>query len=203
MQPAPIQQFTLGGPLRLSAYGVAQFRGSNYGLVAGGYRHRLGSFPTLIGGRIYGSVWYEGGSTFFRRSDLKYRDDVAGAVVLDTLLGTGTIGGAWGKGGTGEYFLLARPVFLGPARCGIPAGSELSVAYAVFQWRSLFCNQIVVDKTALTGSYDFTLDWAPEETQDSSAPSLVTAIQEQLGLRLESQKAPVDVLLVDALGQAF
>lgn len=67
----------------------------------------------------------------------------------------------------------------------------------------MFCNQIVVDKTALTGSYDFTLDWAPEETQDSSAPSLVTAIQEQLGLRLESQKAPVDVLLVDALGQAF
>src|SRR5262245_4949487 len=39
--PGPVQQFTLGGPLRLSAYGLTQFRGSNYGFVAAGYRHRL------------------------------------------------------------------------------------------------------------------------------------------------------------------
>jgi NTE family protein len=124
-QPGPIQQFTLGGPLRLSAYGLAQFRGSNYGLVAGGYRRRLGSFPTLIGGRIYGAVWYEGGSAFFRRSDLKYRDDVAGAVVVDTLLGPLTIGGAWGKGGTGKIFFSLGRFFWGQHE----AGSQLEASY--------------------------------------------------------------------------
>jgi NTE family protein len=124
-QPGPIQQFTLGGPLRLSAYGIAQFRGSNYGLVAGGYRHRLGSFPTLIGGRIYALVWYEGGSSFFRRSDLKYRDDVAGAVVLDTLLGPLTVGGAWGQGGTGKIFFSLGRFFWGQH----DAGSQMEASY--------------------------------------------------------------------------
>jgi NTE family protein len=124
-QPGPIQQFTLGGPLRLSAYGLAQFRGSNYDLVAGGYRHRLGAFPTLIGGRIYGAVWYEGGSAFFRRNELKYRDDVAGAIVLDTLLGPLTVGGAWGKGGTGKIFFSLGRFFWGQHN----AGSQLEASY--------------------------------------------------------------------------
>jgi uncharacterized protein (TIGR03435 family) len=58
---------------------------------------------------------------------------------------------------------------------------------------------IVVDKTGLTGSYDFTLDWAPNEAQDSSAPSLVTALHDQLGLRLESGKNPLEVLVIDKI----
>ena len=59
--------------------------------------------------------------------------------------------------------------------------------------------QIVVDKTNLFESYDFTLEWAPEPSPDSSAPSLVTALREQLGLHLESQKSPVDVVVIDHL----
>jgi uncharacterized protein (TIGR03435 family) len=59
--------------------------------------------------------------------------------------------------------------------------------------------RIVVDKTGLSGSYDFTLEWAPDEAPDSSAPSLVTALREQLGLRLESQKSPVEVLVIDSI----
>lgn len=51
--------------------------------------------------------------------------------------------------------------------------------------------RIVVDKTGLLGRYDFTLDWAPDQASNSSSPSLVTALREQLGLRLESQKSPV------------
>jgi NTE family protein len=125
MQPGPIQQFTLGGPLRLSAYGLAQFRGSNYGLVAGGYRHRLGDFPTLVGGRIFGAVWYEGGSTFFVRSEAKYRHDVAGAVLLDTLLGPLTIGGAWGRGGNGKIFFSLGRFFWGQH----DAASQLEASY--------------------------------------------------------------------------
>ena len=69
----------------------------------------------------------------------------------------------------------------------------------------------VVDQTGLPGRFDFTLTWTPDESQfgglgvkvppptdDASAPpGLFTAIQEQLGLKLESTKAPVEVLVVD------
>jgi uncharacterized protein (TIGR03435 family) len=59
--------------------------------------------------------------------------------------------------------------------------------------------RIVVDKTGLSDSYDFTLEWAPDEAPDSPLPPLVTALREQLGLRLESQKSPVEVLVIDRL----
>lgn len=58
----------------------------------------------------------------------------------------------------------------------------------------------VVDKTGLTGTYDFTLQWTNPSAlngPDSEFPSLVTAVQEQLGLRLESQKGPGEILVVD------
>lgn len=58
--------------------------------------------------------------------------------------------------------------------------------------------RIVLDRTGLSESYDFVLEWAPDGS-DSSAPSLVTALREQLGLRLESQKGPVQVLVIDSL----
>lgn len=72
----------------------------------------------------------------------------------------------------------------------------------------------IVDKTGLTGNYDFTLEWAPDDggpappkPQDGSATStanapdpgasVFTALQEQLGLKLESTKGPVDVVVID------
>ena len=69
----------------------------------------------------------------------------------------------------------------------------------------------VVDQTGLSGRFDFELKWTPDETQfaglgvrvpapsdDLAAPpDLFTAIQEQLGLKLQSTKAPVEVLVID------
>lgn len=57
----------------------------------------------------------------------------------------------------------------------------------------------VVDRTGLTGRFDFTLNWAPEGTTDTNAPSIFTALQEQLGLKLEPARGPVDVLVVDSV----
>lgn len=71
----------------------------------------------------------------------------------------------------------------------------------------------VLDKTGLSGRYDLTLKWTPDEVadrrsgsspasvslSDSSLPSIFTAIQEQLGLKLKSGKGPVPVLIVDSV----
>jgi uncharacterized protein (TIGR03435 family) len=66
-------------------------------------------------------------------------------------------------------------------------------------------HRIVEDKTGLTGKYDISLQWSPDEMpsgQDATAtansgPSIFTALQEQLGLKLESTKGPVDTVVVD------
>lgn len=58
----------------------------------------------------------------------------------------------------------------------------------------------VVDETGLHGAYDFKLQWAPEESNgsaDAQGPSLFTALEEQLGLRLASGKAPVACVAID------
>ncbi len=62
-------------------------------------------------------------------------------------------------------------------------------------------SRTVVDKTGLKGKYDLLLTWSPDDgsaaASDSSAPSLFTALQEQLGLRLQPAKGPVQTLVVD------
>lgn len=53
--------------------------------------------------------------------------------------------------------------------------------------------QPVVDKTGLAGEYDFTLSW-----DETNGPTLNTALQEQLGLKLEPQKVPVSLFVIDS-----
>ena len=54
----------------------------------------------------------------------------------------------------------------------------------------------VLDRTDLTGRYTFTLEWTPEGA-DGAGPSIFTAVEEQLGLKMENQRSPVDVLVID------
>ena len=68
-------------------------------------------------------------------------------------------------------------------------------------------NRLVVDKTGLAGQFDVDLTWSLEAARDAlgvpfsqrdpNAPSVFTALQEQLGLKLESTKGPVDILVID------
>jgi uncharacterized protein (TIGR03435 family) len=64
-----------------------------------------------------------------------------------------------------------------------------------------FLDRPMVDQTGLTGRYDFSLRWTFDETQASSDPNAVpgifTAIQEQIGLKLEAVKAQADVIVID------
>jgi uncharacterized protein (TIGR03435 family) len=98
---------------------------------------------------------------------------------------------------------------------GIMSMVQLSQALANLVGRK------VVDKTGLEGNYDIKLEWTPQPGEiaglrglpavagagrgdhdgpppaDPNGVSIFTAVQEQLGLRLESQKGPIDVLIID------
>jgi uncharacterized protein (TIGR03435 family) len=104
-----------------------------------------------------------------------------------------------------------EPVVVGPGvvypqRVSLPARNARMEDFVSILQRAIL-DRPVVDKTGLTGRYDFDLDWAPDETQfggDLPAPSanatyppLFTAIQEQLGLQLIATRGPVSALVVD------
>jgi uncharacterized protein (TIGR03435 family) len=55
----------------------------------------------------------------------------------------------------------------------------------------------VIDKTGLTGAYEFNMEYGPDEATDANRPPFQTALQEQLGLKLETVKAPVKTLMID------
>ena len=77
--------------------------------------------------------------------------------------------------------------------------------------------RLVMDQTGLKGNYDWSLKWTPDQgdpmfegpdggqpsadapAPDSSGPSIFTALEEQLGLKLESRKGPIETLVIDAI----
>ena len=76
--------------------------------------------------------------------------------------------------------------------------------------------QTVTDKTGLAGNYEIVLEWAPDVSQaqptqpgasypqsDPNGPSLQTALEEQLGLKLVSTKTPVDFIVIDHIEEPF
>ncbi len=86
-------------------------------------------------------------------------------------------------------------------RRGYAKGSAVPIRIVVEAMSGLM-ERSVVDETGLTGLYDFELHWTPEAAPnadgpvDASGPSIFTAFQEQLGLKLESKRAPVEVIVV-------
>jgi uncharacterized protein (TIGR03435 family) len=80
------------------------------------------------------------------------------------------------------------------------------------QYLTGILRRLVVDRTGLKGTYDFKLEWTPDQTgfgkleeekaggaspPDPSGPSIFTALQQQLGLKLESQRGPVEIIVID------
>ena len=63
----------------------------------------------------------------------------------------------------------------------------------------------VIDRTGLTGGFDFSIDWTPEDTSEvdnhETGGTFREALKQQLGLKLEPQKGPVDVLVIDHVEQ--
>jgi len=101
---------------------------------------------------------------------------------------------------TGVQSLLRTRSFClsgSPDDCAVFKGTTMASLVSTLQQR---VNRVVRDETGLTGFYDIELRWARDGMSAgvvAEGPSLFTALQEQLGLKLESGRAPVDVLVID------
>lgn len=102
---------------------------------------------------------------------------------------------------------------------GLLAGSMTRMSFLA-QTLSQIMGRPVLDQTGLTDKYDFELRWTPDQSSANSAlggqlpvrpdaqpadqniPTIFTALQEQLGLKLESGRAPVDVIVIDRAEKA-
>jgi uncharacterized protein (TIGR03435 family) len=86
----------------------------------------------------------------------------------------------------------------------VATAAPISLLLAELQQR---LGRPVIDRTGLTGRYTFKLHWTPDSASAPNSPdanlgpSIFTAVQEQLGLKLEGAHAPVEVLVVDAIEQ--
>jgi uncharacterized protein (TIGR03435 family) len=68
---------------------------------------------------------------------------------------------------------------------------------------SMVMRRPVFDRTEIKGSYDFTLTWtADQSVTDAGGPSIYTALQEQLGVKLEAGRGPVEIIVVDSAEKA-
>lgn len=93
-----------------------------------------------------------------------------------------------------------------PQKIVMPARNATMSDFASLLQRAVL-DRPVVDMTGLTGRYDLSLEWAPDETQfggelpaasaDAPSPPLFTAVQQQLGLKLEARKGPVSAIVID------
>jgi bla regulator protein blaR1 len=85
----------------------------------------------------------------------------------------------------------------GPHRVGGQRGQltvqALSMATVASVLSREFGGRTILDRTGLKGEYDFTVRWTP----DANQAVILTAIEEQLGLKLETQKVPMEVLVID------
>lgn len=88
----------------------------------------------------------------------------------------------------------------------LPAHNVTMTQFAALLSRAIL-DRPVVDNTGLTDRYDFDLVWTPDETQfggnlppgppDSARPGLFLAMQQQLGLKIEATRGPVEALVID------
>jgi uncharacterized protein (TIGR03435 family) len=115
------------------------------------------------------------------------------------------------------------PAFGEPMKCGMRIGPGTYTAGTVTMAQvatsiSNLVNRTVIDRTGLAGNFSFDLSFTPENlpprapgtpadqpivangvTIDPNGPSTYTAVQEQLGLKLDSTKGPVEVLVIDSV----
>jgi NTE family protein len=104
-------RFTLGGPFRLSASSIDEYRGTDDYLVRGAYLHRLFSLPTGVGEGFYASFGYEAGEMWSPERPAFLRQDGLLTGLASTPIGVIQFGGAVGDAGRRKFFFSYGRVF--------------------------------------------------------------------------------------------
>jgi uncharacterized protein (TIGR03435 family) len=131
----------------------------------------------------------------FARDDRKLGTQIAASsvdcvAVLKAMMAAGRGGPPAGSGGPQCRLSTAGP--------GNVRGADVSIGQLA-QLLSVQLQRQVVDRTGLAGVFSFELSFAADQVNDPDRPSIFTALQEQLGLKLESQRAPLEILVVDSV----
>lgn len=105
---------------------------------------------------------------------------------------------------------VVHPEDGGGARIVLPARNATMAQFAAMMNRAVL-DRPVVDRTGLSGKYDFDLEWTPDETQfggqlppgipEHPKPDLFAAVQQQLGLRLEATRGPIEAFVIDKVAR--
>jgi NTE family protein len=106
-----INDFSLGGPLRLGAFNNDELRSSNYVLGTVGYLKKVGRMADVLGGNIYLGGWFEQGSAHRVWDDMTYRSSVSLGTVLETLLGPVFGGASFDFDGRFRFYIGIGPLF--------------------------------------------------------------------------------------------
>ena len=138
------------------------------------------------------------------------KPSAADCAALNAARGRGPAGGPPPPGT--PFSLGERPACGDRMAFGQLLAGGMPISRLATQTLSQLTGRIVVDRTGLTGGYDIDLTWTPTPDQlppgppppgvelppiDPTGPSLSTALQEQLGLRLDAERGPVEVLVID------
>jgi len=104
-------RFTLGGPLRLSASSIDEYRGTDDVLIRSGYLRRIAALPSGLGQGLYVTIAYEAGEIWSPTHSALLRQDGVAGVVAATPLGVLTVGGSIGDAGRRKVFFTLGRLF--------------------------------------------------------------------------------------------
>jgi NTE family protein len=109
--PLATEQFALGGPLRLGAYNIGEFRGDHYGVLSAGYLRRLARLPDFLGSWVFAGAWVESGSVFDDLDAAKLKTNASLGALADTLIGPVLVGASFDFQGSWRYYIAIGRVF--------------------------------------------------------------------------------------------
>jgi NTE family protein len=104
-------RFTLGGPRRLTASSMDEYRGTDTALARAGYLHRIAALPTGLGQGLYLFTGYEAGEIWSPEARAILRQDGDAGLLAATPVGTISIGGAVGDAGHRKFFFTVGRLF--------------------------------------------------------------------------------------------
>jgi NTE family protein len=105
------EAFSLGGPLRMSAFDNYELTGANFAFVGIGYLRQLPRLPAWVGGHAYLATWVEAGSAFDARADAAWHGDVSAVLIIDSIIGQVFVGGSVGPSGHHRLCISLGPLF--------------------------------------------------------------------------------------------